>query len=39
MNKEKVFLSWKWVDDQLHNIGDRLEGFINDKKMFTVNIK
>ena len=26
MNKEKVFLSWKWVDDQLHNIGDRLEG-------------
>tara|TARA_B100000900_G_C20335312_1_gene615902 strand:+ start:310 stop:732 length:423 start_codon:yes stop_codon:yes gene_type:complete len=26
MTKDKYFLSWKWVDDQLHNIGDRLEG-------------
>ena len=24
--KNKVYLSWKWVDDQLNNIGDRLEG-------------
>ena len=26
MNKAKVFLSWKWVDDQINDIGDRLEG-------------
>ena len=26
MGKNKIFLSWKWVDDQLNNIGDRLEG-------------
>ena len=26
MEKNKVYLSWKWVDDQLNNIGDRLEG-------------
>ena len=26
MNKQKVFLSWKWVDEQLNEIGDRLEG-------------
>ena len=26
MDKNKIFLSWKWVDDQLNNIGDRLEG-------------
>ena len=24
--KQKVFLSWKWVDDQLNIIGDKLEG-------------
>jgi len=23
---QKVFLSWKWVDDQLNTIGDKLEG-------------
>ena len=23
---QKVFLSWKWVDDQLNIIGDKLEG-------------
>ena len=23
MEKNKVYLSWKWVDDQLNNIGDR----------------
>ena len=22
---QKVFLSWKWVDEQLNNIGDKLE--------------
>jgi len=26
MNKAKVFLSWKWVDEQINEIGDRLEG-------------
>jgi len=26
MNKSKVFLSWKWVDDQINKIGDKLEG-------------
>ena len=26
MTKDKYFLSWKWVDEQLNNIGDRLEG-------------
>jgi hypothetical protein len=24
--KSKIYLSWKWVDDQLNEIGDRLEG-------------
>ena len=23
---QKVFLSWKWVDDQINTIGDKLEG-------------
>ena len=22
----KLYLSWKWVDTQLNNIGDKLEG-------------
>ena len=26
MTKDKYFLSWKWVDEQLNEIGDRLEG-------------
>ena len=26
MTKDKSFLSWKWVDQQLNTIGDRLEG-------------
>ena len=26
MTKDKCFLSWKWVDEQLNEIGDRLEG-------------
>ena len=25
MNTQKVFLSWKWVDQQINEIGDRLE--------------
>ena len=25
MSKQKVFLSWKWVDEQLNVIGDRLD--------------
>ena len=26
MEKNKLFLSWKWVDDQINKIGDKLEG-------------
>ena len=26
MNKNKLYLSWKWVDDQINTIGDKLEG-------------
>ena len=26
MTKDKYFLGWKWVDEQLNEIGDRLEG-------------
>lgn len=26
MEKNKLYLSWKWVDDQINIIGDRLEG-------------
>ena len=26
MTKDKCFLSWKWVDEQLNEIGDILEG-------------
>ena len=26
MEKNKLFLSWKWVDEQIHSIGDKLEG-------------
>ena len=26
MVKNKVYLSWKWVDEQINTIGDRLEG-------------
>ena len=26
MIKDKYFLGWKWVDEQLNEIGDRLEG-------------
>ena len=24
--KNKLYLSWDWVDDQLNNIGDKLDG-------------
>jgi hypoxanthine phosphoribosyltransferase len=24
-NENKIYLSWKWVDDQLNLIGDKLE--------------
>ena len=24
--KNKIYLSWKWVDDQINKIGDQLEG-------------
>ena len=36
MNKDKVFLSWKWVEKQLDEIGDRLEGL--DKIEFVTGI-
>ena len=26
MQKNKLYLSWKWVDDQINKIGDKLEG-------------
>ena len=26
MEKNKLFLSWQWVDDQINKIGDKLEG-------------
>ena len=26
MEKNKLYLSWKWVDDQINKIGDKLEG-------------
>ena len=26
MGKNKLYLSWKWVDDQINKIGDKLEG-------------
>lgn len=26
MSKNKLFLSWKWVDEQINTIGDKLEG-------------
>jgi len=26
MEKNKVYLSWKWVDEQINTIGDKLEG-------------
>ena len=26
MSKNKLFLSWNWVDDQINKIGDKLEG-------------
>ena len=26
MEKNKLYLSWKWVDDQINIIGDKLEG-------------
>ena len=36
MNKDKIFLSWKWVERQLDEIGDRLEGI--DKIEFVTGI-
>ena len=36
MNKDKVFLSWKWVEKQLDEIGDRLD--ILDKIEFVTGI-
>ena len=36
MNKDKVFLSWKWVEKQLDEIGDRLDGL--DKIEFVTGI-
>ena len=26
MQKNKLYLSWKWVDEQINKIGDKLEG-------------
>ena len=26
MKKNKLYLSWKWVDEQINKIGDKLEG-------------
>jgi len=26
MEKNKLYLSWKWVDEQINKIGDKLEG-------------
>jgi len=26
MEKNKLYLSWKWVDEQINEIGDKLEG-------------
>ena len=26
MGKNKLYLSWKWVDEQINKIGDKLEG-------------
>jgi len=36
MSKQKVFLSWKWVDEQLNVIGDRLDN--EDKIEFVTGI-
>ena len=29
MNKQKIFLSWKWVDEQLNAIGEQIDTFHN----------
>jgi uncharacterized protein len=29
MDKQKIFLSWKWVDEQLNEIGEQLDTFYN----------
>ena len=27
MEKNKLYLSWKWVDEQINTIGDKLDGY------------
>lgn len=29
MDKQKIFLSWKWVDEQLNIIGEQLDRYLN----------